>query len=105
VIIALVNQKGGCGKSSTAVHLAYWLSRQGSVMLFDADSQQSSSTWISQLESVTIPHRAILDPEELFEAIEKASIQYEAVVVDGPGSLSEVSKSILDFSALSAFRT
>ncbi len=96
MIIALVNQKGGCGKSTTAIHLAYWLSLQSSVILIDADFQQSSSTWASQLESVKIPYQAIIDPEQLFEAIEEASTKYKAVVVDGPGSLSEVTKSILD---------
>jgi chromosome partitioning protein len=96
VIFALVNQKGGCGKSTTAVHLAYWLSHKGTVLLIDADSQQSSSTWVNQLQSLTIPCQAILDPEILFEAIEDASNKYDAVVVDGPGSLSEVTKSILD---------
>ncbi|MGH2416142.1 MAG: AAA family ATPase [Microcystaceae cyanobacterium] len=96
MIIALVNQKGGCGKSTTAVHLAGWLARQGSILLIDADSQQSSSTWLKQLESEIVPTIAIGDPEALFEAIETASSKYDAVVVDGPGSLSEVTKSILD---------
>ncbi|MFW6264137.1 MAG: AAA family ATPase [Cyanobacteriota bacterium] len=99
-IISIVNQKGGCGKSTTAVHLADWLSQNASVMLIDADSQQSSSSWISQIESCAIPHQAILDPEALFEAIEAASETYDVVVVDGPGSLSEVTKTILDVSDL-----
>ncbi len=94
-VIGVVNQKGGCGKSTTAVHLAYWLTQRGSVMLVDADSQQSSSLWVGQLESVSISYRAILDPEELFETIEKFSAEYDWVVVDGPGSLSEVTKAIL----------
>ena len=96
MIIGLVNQKGGCGKSTTAAHFAYWLSFNGSVILIDADSQQSSSTWISQLESVKIPTQAILDPEQLFETIDTISDKYDAIVVDGPAGLSEVTKSILD---------
>jgi chromosome partitioning protein len=96
VIIALVNQKGGCGKSTTAVHLADWLSQSGSTLLIDADSQQSSSTWLEQIKPQRILTLASGDPEELFETIEKASTKYDVVVVDGPGSLSEVTKSILD---------
>lgn len=95
-VIGVVNQKGGCGKSTTAVHLAYWLSLQGSTLLMDADAQQSSSTWVSQLESATLNRQALLDPEALFEAVEAAATQYDRVVVDGPGSLSEVTKTILD---------
>jgi len=40
--IALVNQKGGCGKSSTCFHLAGRLGQLGkSVLLVDADPQGS----------------------------------------------------------------
>lgn len=98
-VISIVNQKGGCGKSTTAVHFAYWLAQNRSVTLIDADAQQSSSSWLSCLPK-DIPHTAILDPEALFEAIEEASSQYEVVVVDGPGSLSEITKTILDISDL-----
>ena len=39
-MIALVNQKGGVGKSTTAVNLGIGLARQGkNVLLVDADSQ------------------------------------------------------------------
>jgi len=99
-VISIVNQKGGCGKSTTAVHFAYWLSQSQSVTFIDADSQQSSSGWLSQLGSSQFPCQAILDPEILFEAIEAAQEESEVVIVDGPGSLSEVTKTILDLSDL-----
>lgn len=44
ITIALINQKGGCGKSSTCFHLAGALSGSGSsVLLIDADPQGSLS--------------------------------------------------------------
>jgi len=92
MIIALANQKGGVGKSSTAVHCASWLSTRGSVFLVDADTQQSSSSWCKDLE---IPANALLDPEELFDNLPKLASEYDAVVVDGPGGLSEITKAIL----------
>ena len=94
-IIAIVNQKGGTGKSTASVHFSYWLNQKGSVMLVDADAQQSSSVWCEKLETSTLKHIIQSDPEELFESLPKLGKEYDYVVVDGPGSLSEITKAIL----------
>jgi chromosome partitioning protein len=92
VIIGLVNQKGGAGKTTVAGHLAYWLNQRGSVVVVDADAQQSSSNWMKDLE---LPCQIVNDPEDLFDLLPQLAGQYDAVVVDGPGSLSETTKAIL----------
>ncbi len=46
-VIVIANPKGGVGKSTLATNVAGFLARRGhSVMLGDADRQQSSSTWL-----------------------------------------------------------
>ncbi len=46
-VIVIANPKGGVGKSTLATNVAGYLARRGhSVMLGDADSQQSSSAWL-----------------------------------------------------------
>lgn len=98
-IIALVNQKGGTGKTTAAVHLASWLSNKKTVMLVDADAQQSSSFWLNSL-NLHIENLVESDPEGLFETLPKLSLKYDFIVVDGPGSLSETTKAILTRSDL-----
>jgi chromosome partitioning protein len=94
-VIAFINQKGGCAKSTTAVHFAYWLSReQFKVMLVDADAQRSGSIWLESLED-PVPHTVLQAPKQLLEQIPQLAKQYDWVVVDGPAGLSEATKAIV----------
>lgn len=46
-VVAVVNRKGGSGKSTFSAHVAAWCARQGhAVMLGDIDRQQSSRGWL-----------------------------------------------------------
>ncbi len=45
MIFACVNTKGGVGKTTTAVHLAVLLARQGRTLLIDGDPQASAASW------------------------------------------------------------
>ncbi|MGK7896185.1 MAG: AAA family ATPase, partial [Xenococcus sp. (in: cyanobacteria)] len=96
-IIAVANQKGGTGKTTTSVHLAYYLAVQKkfSTLLIDADSQNSSSQWLYNL-TPSIPTQAISDKNQLFEEIPQLAKKYECIIVDGPaGRLEDETKAIM----------
>lgn len=52
-VIAIVNQKGGSGKTTLALNLAAGLARRAPTAVADADPQRSISQWISMGEDAS----------------------------------------------------
>lgn len=99
-IIAFVNQKGGVGKSNSAVHCADRFARQGrSVTLVDADTQQSAAQWVAELKDASpqLPlwAKPIANAEDLFDALPEIAQDCDVVIVDGPAKSNDVTRSIL----------
>jgi len=94
-VISFVNQKGGCAKSTTSVHFAYWLTqKKKNVLLVDADAQGSSSIWLKSME-VPIVVEVMQSPDDLLEQIPELASKCDALVVDGAAGLSETTRAIL----------
>ena len=47
-VIAIANQKGGVGKTTTAVHVGAYLGLAGPVLLVDCDPQANATSWLGQ---------------------------------------------------------
>lgn len=98
MITAFINLKGGCGKSTSAVHLCrYWLDKGYTVALIDSDSQASATAWLENLEDgIPCPKiMRITEPDPLLDAIPEIAKTFERVVIDGAGGLAEVQRTIL----------
>ena len=99
--IAIVNQKGGCGKSTAAGHLIRWLHSKGySVALVDADAQQSSSMWINAIasnesEKFTPTVEVWGTSDEILEGLPEVVSQHDFTIIDGPAGISELTRAIL----------
>ncbi|BBF66250.1 ParA family partition ATPase [Acidithiobacillus ferridurans] len=86
-IIAVINQKGGTGKTTLALNLAAGLARRGSTHLIDADPQGSISQWVAMADgSAGLPPvaQAGRDP---FATIAQLAYTYRYVVVDCPPAI------------------
>jgi chromosome partitioning protein len=95
--IAVINQKGGCGKSTAAVHLCRWLNKQGHKVAFvDCDAQGTSSAWLASLpECPASQTMTMTSPDDLIEQVPDLAAQFDYVLIDGAGGLSELTRAIL----------
>ncbi len=98
-VIALLNQKGGAGKTTLATHLAGELARQGNrVTLLDADPQGSALDW-SQRRLQSGQERLCgvfgLARDTLHREVPAIALEADFVVIDGPPRVAALARSAL----------
>lgn len=95
MIYAFLNQKGGVGKTTLAIHLAAELSRRGSrVLLIDADPQGSAMAWSGAREE---PAFSVIGMPKvtLHKEVMAIAADYDHVVIDGPPRVTELARSVI----------
>lgn len=89
MVILIGSQKGGCGKSTTAVNLSAALANNGQdIVLVDADRQCTSSNWAMDRQEER-PDYPVIHNVQKYENIRNALLdlnkRYETVIVDAAG--------------------
>lgn len=103
--ISFVNQKGGVGKTTLAIHTAEALARKGNrVLLVDADPQGSSLDW-SEKRAEQVEKDPQVEPcrfsvvglptRTIHTELPSLGQGYDVVIIDGPARYDDVSSSAM----------
>ena len=96
MIISILNQKGGVGKTTLAVHTATAAALAGSkVVLVDADPQGSALDWLASREAAPLFPVVGMPRPVLHRQVPDLAGGCDLLVIDGPPSLTDIARSAM----------
>lgn len=88
MIISVVNEKGGVGKTTVSINLAYCIARRGyKTLVIDSDPQGSVLKWKSVGNNKAFDVKPYPDP--ISKLIKKLARGYHHTVIDTPPGISD----------------
>ncbi len=99
-VIALLNQKGGVGKTTLSIHIAAELATKARVLLIDADPQGSALDWAAQREASASFSVVGFPKPVLHREIAALGNGYDWVLIDGPPRVNDLARSAIAASDL-----
>ncbi len=88
MVIAILNPKGGSGKTTLSTNLSRSLQSGGDVLLLDLDPQQSAQEW-AERNPADYPGVLGVQPENLLRTIPKVKDRFEIIVIDGAAIMGQ----------------
>ncbi|MDZ4150801.1 MAG: ParA family partition ATPase [Methylococcales bacterium] len=96
MIIGVLNQKGGVGKTTISVNLAASLARNGArVLLIDADPQGSALDWAAARNGDPLFSVVGFPRPSIHKEIGQIGQGYDHIVIDGPPRVTDLARSAI----------
>jgi chromosome partitioning protein len=96
MIIGVLNQKGGVGKTTLSVNIAAALAQGGArVLLIDADPQGSSLDWSAAREGEPLFSVVGLPRPSIHKEIAQVGKGYDHIIIDGPPRVTDLARSAI----------
>lgn len=96
MIVGLLNQKGGVGKTTLSVNLAASFARRSArVLLIDADPQGSALDWAAARDGAPLLSVVGLPRATIHREIALVGKDYDHVFIDGPPRVADLARSAI----------